>query len=302
MIEVYRGSVAALEIDEMGHMNVRFYVQKATEAMAVWFAGLGLGPHALRALGARLEIAESHIRYHREVRAGWPLAARAAPVAVGRRIRLFVELANGMEGWLSATIVLDVALRDASGAELAFPDAVLAAASARLAELPPTAAPRSVSAGPPSAAASRAEAERLGLAFIRVGAVHPSTCDLDGRLYTEQFVGLISDGIANFVRRFRPPASPQGGPPIGGAVLEYRMAYAARPRAGDVVAVCSGLKAHLDKVFVLVHWIVDMETGEALATAEAAAASFDLAARKLVPISAETRARMDGLIVPGLTM
>ena len=36
MIEVYRGSINTWECDEMGHMNVRFYVAKMMEGLAAF--------------------------------------------------------------------------------------------------------------------------------------------------------------------------------------------------------------------------------------------------------------------------
>jgi acyl-CoA thioester hydrolase len=41
-IEVWRGGVAAWEADEMGHLNVGFYVAKAMEALAGLAAELGM--------------------------------------------------------------------------------------------------------------------------------------------------------------------------------------------------------------------------------------------------------------------
>ena len=43
-LEVYRGNVNTWECDEMGHMNVRFYVAKCEEAIAILLAELGLSP------------------------------------------------------------------------------------------------------------------------------------------------------------------------------------------------------------------------------------------------------------------
>ena len=48
MIELYRGSINTWECDEMGHMNVRFYVAKAMEGLAEVAHVVGLG-HAFRA-------------------------------------------------------------------------------------------------------------------------------------------------------------------------------------------------------------------------------------------------------------
>jgi acyl-CoA thioester hydrolase len=50
-----------------------------------------------------------------------------------------------------------------------------------------------------------------------------------------------------------------------------------------------------------VHWVLNDETGEALATAEAVAVAMDLDARKAIPIPDALRAVLEPLIVPGLS-
>ena len=54
MIEVARSAVQTWECDQMGHMNVQFYVAKAEEGMTALAAALGLSPRAQRSdLAAR---------------------------------------------------------------------------------------------------------------------------------------------------------------------------------------------------------------------------------------------------------
>ena len=69
MIELARSSVQTWECDQMGHMNVQFYVEKACDALAAFGAGLGLGPRALAHQGQVLEPADHHIRFLRELQA-----------------------------------------------------------------------------------------------------------------------------------------------------------------------------------------------------------------------------------------
>ena len=57
-----------------------------------------------------------------------------------------------------------------------------------------------------------------------------------------------------------------------------------------------------DRFHRVVHWMVDPHSGRPWGVAEAVAASFDLATRKMVPISATARARARGRITPGLAL
>ena len=68
MIEVARSSVQTWECDQMGHMNVQFYVAKAEEGMAALATALGLGHHVQRENGTVLVAREHHIRFLRELR------------------------------------------------------------------------------------------------------------------------------------------------------------------------------------------------------------------------------------------
>ena len=77
MIELYRGSINTWECDEMGHMNVRFYVAKAMEGLAELAHIAGLG-HAFRAnVQSTLRPREQHIRFMKEAHAGAPFTIDA---------------------------------------------------------------------------------------------------------------------------------------------------------------------------------------------------------------------------------
>ena len=69
-VEIWRGGVNTWDCDEMGHMNVRFYVSRAMEGLAGLAAELGL-PHAFSPYAnATLVVREQHIRFLREAHAG----------------------------------------------------------------------------------------------------------------------------------------------------------------------------------------------------------------------------------------
>jgi acyl-CoA thioester hydrolase len=56
------------------------------------------------------------------------------------------------------------------------------------------------------------------------------------------------------------------------------------------------------KTYVWCHWLFDAETGECFATAEAVAVAMDLTERKAIEIPPDMRARLEALIVPGLSV
>ncbi|NWG45075.1 MAG: thioesterase family protein, partial [Alphaproteobacteria bacterium] len=117
MIEVYRGSVATWECDEMGHLNVRYYTQKAAEGVDVLFHRFGLGPSVLDGRGWRLELGDTHTRFLREARPGTALLGRAAPLALGPegRVRIGFELVHALSGEIAAGMVIEARLVERAG-------------------------------------------------------------------------------------------------------------------------------------------------------------------------------------------
>ena len=69
-VEIWRGGVTPWQCDEMGHMNVRFYLTIAAEGLTGLVAALGL-PRAFSVdASSTVVVREHHIRFLREARAG----------------------------------------------------------------------------------------------------------------------------------------------------------------------------------------------------------------------------------------
>jgi acyl-CoA thioester hydrolase len=302
-VEVWRGSVAAWECDQMGHMNVRFYIARAMESLTELAARLGL-PGAFRARAeATLIVRDHHVRFLREARAGDPLVMRAGVVDMDdEHVRILQLLFHARSGELAATFqTLAVHATARERRPFPWPGRVREAAQSLTIEIPPRAEPRSLTLQPPSGAAGLAEAERMGLFRLASGAFGAQDCDAFGRVEAQHIIGRIADGVpslAGLLGRLDGPRATNRG----GAVLEYRLAYADWPCAGDRYVVRSGLIGFDERAQHLAHWMLDPESGEPWATTEAVAVSLDLEARKIVPLDADARARMAERITPGLSL
>lgn len=306
-VDIWRGGVNTWECDEMGHMNVRFYVTRALEGLVGLAAALGLPEAFTERAGSTLMVREQHIRFLREAHAGAALHMTGGVIEMGEdEARLLQLLWHSESGALCAsfqTLVAHVTPRE--GRPFPWPRRTRERAGGLTMAIPEQAAARSVSLEPVRSAASLARADELGLVRIAQGAVTPADCDLFGRMRGEQFIGRVSDGIPRLVRGFRETvtaAVDQQPGRIGGAVLEYRLIHLDWPRAGDRLEVRSGLKDAGDRTKTLVHWMVDPETGKAWGTSEAVAITFDLDARKIVPITAAAREALLKQATPGLTL
>lgn len=306
-VEIWRGGVNTWECDEMGHMNVRFYVVKAMEGLVSLAAHLGL-PHAFACrAGATLLVKEHHVRFLRECHAGAALHMMGGVIEMGEEeARLLQLLVHSGTGEIAATFQTTV-VHATPGEARAFswPRRTLARAEALKVEVPKEAQARSVVLAPFESAASLARADELDLIRIGLGGFSTAEVDAFGRMRAEQFIGRVSDGVPRLVGALREKVSahaPERPKRVGGAVLEYRIAYLDWPRAGDRFELRSGLAGIDSRTQRMIHWMLDPETGKAWGTSEAIAITFDLDARKIVPITEEAQAALSEHVTTGLTL
>lgn len=306
-VEIWRGGVNTWDCDEMGHMNVRHYVVRAQEGLIGLAAELGLpgafSPHA----NATLLVKEHHIRFLREAHAGAPLTMLGGVIEMGeteaRLLQLLIHPATGELAATFQTTVVHATPRE--GQPFPWPRIARERAKALMVEVPEKARARSLDLSPFTPTASLAGAEALKLPRIGLGGLLPSDCDVYGRMRAEQFIGRVSDGIGAFIHPFRDLVvehaehRPQR---MGGAVLEYRIAYLAWPRIGDRIDIRSGLVGTDARTMRVVHWMLDPATGEPWGTSEAVAITFDLDARKVVPVTDAARTALARFEVPGLAL
>jgi len=309
MIEVYKGSINTWECDEMGHMNVRFYVAKMMEGLAEFAHTLGLD-HAFRANGpSTLRPRDQHIRFVREAKAGEPFTMYACVLEVAETSVLIYQQTNHMSGEPSAAYRTWVDHIDISTG-LAFPWS--AATRDRLerlkGEAPAACAPRSLDMSvEPRASARMVEADAIKAPVIGRGVVLPNQVDLTGAMMPEFFMGRLSDSVGHLLRPWREQMAQQAEARgevvrMGGAVLEYRLVYRRWPRSGERFVIRSGRGFQKEKVHSFVHWIMDPETGDAWCTAEGVAVALNLETRKIMPATQEMMGVLAGLAPDGLTV
>jgi acyl-CoA thioester hydrolase len=306
-IEVWRGGVNTWECDEMGHMNVRFYVTRAMEGLVGLAAALGM-PQAYSAEApATLILREQHIRFLREAHPGALLHMRAGVLSIDETgAEILQVLYHSGTGEPAASFVSKISHVTASDARpFPWPRQTRDLAAGLALKTPAYAAPRGLDLGPFEHRAGLARAEALGVRRIGLSAVGPQDCDVFGRMRPEQFIGRVADGIPQLVGQIRgiiaahAPSKPKR---VGGAVLEYRLIYLDWPRAGARMAVHSGIAAVEGTTQRLVHWMLDPHSGRPWATSMAVAATLDLDARKIVPASAAAREQLSGLTISELSL
>jgi len=107
----------------------------------------------------------------------------------------------------------------------------------------------------------------MGLAEGYRGAVRAHECDAAGVMRPDGVIARVWDGVPNLRNRGAGLGVKEEG--MGSAALEYRVAYLRPLRAGQLVTVCSGLRALGEKTTTWTHLLHDGQTGAPVAAAEA---------------------------------
>lgn len=302
---LWRGVANAWECDELGHLNVRFYLAKAAEALGGLAHALGM-PDAFTAKPyATLVAREITVRFLAEARPGAPLAIRGGVI-------------EHDETGLTAALVMDHAALGVPAASFTVRLEHYAPAFARTfpwssrtrdalealrIDTPADCRTRSLDLNPASLDASLARADALGLKAVGRGMINAHEVDALGHMRGEFCFGKISDGVIHFQEAWPDhwqALRERRAITVSGAVLEARIIIRRWPRAGDGYVIRSGVKAVNETVRTLVHWVIDPATGANLWSMEAVACLMDLEARKLKRASAAEIAALAQHIVPDL--
>jgi acyl-CoA thioester hydrolase len=142
VIETYRGAIYPWHCDQMGHMNVMWYVGKFDEATWNLFAMLGVTTAYLRQNRRGMAAVQQNISYRKEMVAGDTVAVRSAFLEVREKAARFVhEMRNGVTGEITAICVLTGVHIDAEARKSCpFPAEIVerGRAMVRAYDLPPT--------------------------------------------------------------------------------------------------------------------------------------------------------------------
>lgn len=307
MITLWQGSANQWDCDEMGHMNVRVYVEKIMEGLGTFANAIGM-PHAFSARSPSTLIpVDQHIRFIAEVHPGRPLIMHGCVLEIGQSdVLLYQELrhSDGRPAAAFRTRLIHAASK--TGVPFAWNKQTRARLKALIGPSPEDTRPRSIQPDADILAPEHAiidTARAIGAPRIGLGTVPVKHCDAHGRMETQWFMGRISDSVPNLLYDWRRDISKTAGNTrTGAAVLEYRLVYRAYPKAGDTLEVYSGFHHAEEKIHSLVHWIMDPATGKAWLTSEAVAVTFDLDTRKIINTQPEHIAHLQKIAPKGLTV
>jgi acyl-CoA thioester hydrolase len=298
------------EIDGLGHMNVRFYMERAQRANRLLLAELGIGADEGEAPGVRATQSDTYVRYHREQFQGQVLSVNGGVLeASPASLRAFYEVANPARGEIAATFIIVTTLADrASGLAAPLPAEALRAADAARIELPDYGRPRTIDLAPP----------RLDLTYEAVAKRVPEDGSDPMSRRSEWQVpaeacdahGNLADTGALMFGGWRPPSAEEmrrhgpmtfrgdDGHRLGWASLETRMVRVSPARAGDTLSSIGAEVGLHAKVRHSRRWLFNLTSGQLVSLNDNVSIALDLDARKAIDIPPSIRKQIEASYAP----
>lgn len=308
MITVWRGSANQWDCDEMGHMNVRIYVEKAYQGLGVLAAKAEM-PFAFVANAPSTWIVEDqHIRYIREVLPGRPLNMEACVIEVGESDAVIYQQLVHSDGQVAAALRTKVRHANSKTGD-AFPwsKQTLKVLEGFVGTPPIETAPRGLDYNGPILSNDEANLDLVDTVkapMIGLCVVLPNQCDVHGRMLPSIFLGNTSDAVPNLLFDWRKEVAKATSDHVrtGAAVVEYRLVYRGWPRAGETIAVYSSLGWAKEKAHSLIHWSLNPLTGQVWMTSQVVAVTFDLETRKALKTPDESIRALEKIAPRGLSI
>jgi len=116
------------------------------------------------------------------------------------------------------------------------------------------------------------------------GIVHPWLCDSMGHLTTRHYVGMFDDSHPHFFTELGAGQEEMQERGEGFADVKSTLEYKQELHSGALIVIKSTIVSLGSKSFVHRHEMYNRRTGELAATMENITVTFDLKARKAVPL------------------
>ena len=283
-----RGSVAAWEVDHVGHFTVAYYHQRIEDAGFAVLETLGLGPASARGERRAFVTAGCDVRYLHELRGGDIYHVRSGVLAI-EEAALVVghSLFDSASGALCTTVEQRVAHADLATDE----PIALAAAQRSAAE-----AHRVDWQEPPPERRPRPRGDE-GFVDGTLDTVKPSEMNVLGRSALSHYIHRFSASGGHVMAAFGMTPAYMRTEQRGLSTFEFQLAIAGPLRPGDLVRVRSAL-VHVGKSSLrLVHRMTNARTGADLATLEQSGVHLDMEARRSVPLPEALRSKALAMLV-----
>ena len=273
----HTSTVTPDQIDELGHMNVRWYGANAVAATAAMCEQLGVGAPALHS---------SYTRHHHEQMEGNELEVHSAVIAGGGHLRLFHELRNRANNDLAATFIHELDHPEIEVRGIGVPDY----GRARSIDLDIN---RFASAPSLDELRSRSLAtrhERLVDTEDSMDAAVVPTWLMNNLIWS----GERLDGLTDWI------CETDDGDRVGFASMETRLHMGRPVDVGTRIQSFGAVITLGAKVSQDLNWVYDLDSEELLAVAETVDLAFSIPNRRSREMPPELRKREEARFHPDL--
>jgi acyl-CoA thioesterase FadM len=271
--ETYRGVVAAWECDAFAHLTIAYYFARLEDASVAVLDDVPR-PDTTRTDGL-------YVRLTREFRAADLMHVMSAPIALdGDTLTIGHKIFDSASGELTTTTEQRVSVAGLSGTDRA-------ALSARL-----------VAWDGPAREARPVPADDTGFVPSGQRVVQPWDIGNDGTLSWQHLVHHFSGAGLHACRAAGMTPKYLRENRRGYSTFELDVSIDALPRAGDRIAVRSGIMQVGKSSIRFLHRMVDLRTGKPLASMGQFGVHFDLEARRPAPLPDTLREAATALVPP----
>lgn len=291
---VYKNSVEQHEIDNMGHMNVQFYVYHALNACEIFLKEKKLitWPQTMNTV---FNLEELFIRYLREQTVGNPFVILAKMQEISdNKIIVYLEMKNLKTNAISSAFLLT--FKYAFGHSRANQSL--------------TSKKDNISDSKLSAPSHAIKKGLLGLPNLNLkyqdvcngqnyvesfrGLASPKFNKKSNQLNAADYMGIISKAVPHLLLQGEHSIDETG---IGGAALEYEFRFNRFVEEGNRIMLKSGLRTISRKTYSWTHWFMDQDTREIVAVSDSVIVAMDLTTRKAVAIPGKMRAKLEQILI-----
>ena len=294
MITVYRNSVQSWEIDQMGHMNVQFYFEKALQGCVVLWNRLGINEQPVELGNTDLSLARAHIRFLKEQKPGAPFFLKMGIVKIGdTEVKLYLEMIETITQQPCAAFNFQFLWTNKPSVKVkknfskVFEDLKV--------DIPSYGQTKGLSLEKESLI-SLSQASQKNMIDSFEAVILLRQCDNMGKIKPSAFMGIVSDSTPHLLA-YTGTIDENGMTNVGSAALEYKFDFFEYVPLGTHLKTKSGVQSLSNKTFVWKHWIFNVDTGKPVALASAVAVTMDLEARKSIPIPSEMSEALTKLIM-----
>ncbi len=307
MLKLHESMVRADEIDSLGHLNVRHYLERMDAGIEVLLADLE------RPAGAVLRRVDTYSRFRREQFEGATLEVRGGVLELGEQgLRSFIEIRNPARDEVAACFVAATQLVDPVRQEvLGFPSAFVVPQAQLLEDIPRHGQPRTISLVPPRVDLSIEVLDDL-IPDAEEGAVMTGKYFADVLAEDVDANGWLKEDIEVMFLPFHRAVQSGGarpGPPVfetgdglrvGLAMMETRTIRYHQARLGDRVRYFGADLAMSGKSRHSRRWAFAEQTGALLGISDSVGVCIDLDARRAIDMPEEMRSAMSRHLLPEL--